>query len=732
MSVSPDGSAPVATAAASSSCHPEPQKVFGPAPVAAAARLSPQSNAAIKSAANSLALDKLNAVPEEAYHANWNPFWSFNVDEAAAGLAAIPDPAMRKAAEQRVQAMGLLKSLVGPFQHASEMFQGKTLVPIRDIVGGMVAQRTPPEQAVLSPVLAALPPAALLRTPAHQFNVDGRADNRILVFSSDKKDEQGLNDLIAELGRQHKRVVVQWVHVADKKLGESSQGGTMMDVLGGRIKFGSSHISGFSSGLHTVDSKTGLPLKAGASPSPGATAEVRPTRVTTNWGDRSNLDDAQRVYATHLYAIDYQAGCYDQIPDATLAAYKRNADMWDCLAALHVKFASDGDTFGYNTYFWNPLEIHDQASAADIAQKLANDWDTFADKHGSFYCAEAQYSIASLGPLGATLLKQSKFGNTKAGALIRAFGEAEGYKGKPIEWCRQHPEIGWQHLIDLAQADKGGVKSSWLYPLLGVTHGDVWGDTYSNRQTIFLEFIPEDIQGWEAYRPRNPDRMIATPMSTGMITWSLMHQYLPTEGVTVLLLRELVEAYKKGDAAVKTGIAALAGGADPLSRNGQVALAVLCSQLAGGFVLATLEDKTSMAALSDDDKRGLSAADLQAMSSYAQVCMLQNSGYSEITSDADKAKVRQIWDLFLGAMKDPGNWTLEQLRASIHAVDSQVAKVEVERKTPSGALAKGLMRFVPPGAWGFWAQHPDFCQSHAVQYVATAIHRDAAKPAAPL
>lgn len=703
--------------AAASDAAPSARPCYGPEPVTPAARLLPETALKVPRSGAALSLAAMNAKPTESWQPHWNPFLGVDTSEQ--------DPL-------RLQALQLMSVLAGAFQHPSEMFQAKTLIPVMEIFGGFIAQRSAAEQAALAPLRDALPPGALLRTPAHQFNVDGTPDNRVLFFSDAPEDQNALDALVADLGRQHKRVVVQWMHMSDQDLRSSPQGGTLMDIIGGKLKFGSSHVSGFSTGAHTVDAKSGKPQRSDvadgqATGTSMAGTELRTTRITTNWGDRSKLDDAQSAYAVHLVAIDYQAGAHDLIPDETLAAYKRNADMWDCMAALHVKFSSDGDTFGYSTYEWNPLELHDLASARDIAWKLANDWDTFSEKHGSFYCAEAQYSIANLGPQEETLLKASRYGNSKLGMLIKAFGEAPAYKGKPIDWCRQHPEHGWQHLVDLGSKGQGGIKSEWLFPLLGTPGGDLWSDTYSGRQTVFLEFIPEHIKGWQAYRPRNSNHLIATPMTTGMITWALMHQYMPTAGITVLLLRELLATYQAGSPAVKAGITALSGGADPLSRSGQVALAVLCSQLAGGFVLASLESSDGLKKLGPTDTQGLSAADVAAMTSYAQLQMLKASGYGEILTEPEKSKVRDIWGQFIAAMKSPSNWTPEQLRASLHTVDGQAARLEVSRKTPTGAIIKGLMQFVPPGAWAFWAQQPEFCQSYSVQYVATALHRQLAR-----
>jgi hypothetical protein len=293
-------------------------------------------------------------------------------------------------------------------------------------------------------------------------------------------------------------------------LSMSSQGGTPQDILGNHyMPAGSSHINAYSTGW----------------------LEGKPVVVTSNWGDDSVLEDQWAAYGVHLLAIDYQAGARDPIPDETLAAYKHNADMWDCFSAVIVPFTGE-DPFGLTEYTRNPLEVHDQATTRAVANELANlDWATFSGKYGAFYCAEAQYSIANFGPqeddAGGTLLKKSRFGATPLGRLIQTFGEAPGYAGQPIEWCRQHPEIGWRWLLDKGP-ENGGISFAGyeklairLYPDLnaGETPTGFCRSTYSNRQGVFLEFVPEHIKGWQAYRPSNREGLIASPLTAATTAW---------------------------------------------------------------------------------------------------------------------------------------------------------------------------------------------------------------------
>ena len=118
--------------------------------------------------------------------------------------------------------------------------------------------------------------------------------------------------------------------------------------------------------------------------------------------------------------------------------------MWDCCAAILVPFADQDPDPIYRDYMYNPLEVYDQQSARNVAAALAElDAKKFLAKHGAFYCAEGQYVVANLGPQederGGTLLKQSRYGNTKFGALIANFIKAPGYAGMSAEERRRKP-----------------------------------------------------------------------------------------------------------------------------------------------------------------------------------------------------------------------------------------------------------------------------------------------------
>ena len=67
------------------------------------------------------------------------------------------------------------------------------------------------------------------------------------------------------------------------------------------------------------------------------------------------------------------------------------------------------------------------------------------------------------------------------------------------------------------------------------------------------------------------------------------------------------------------------------------------------------------------------------------------------------------------------------LNYELARADAASADVQVRRQPPKGPPVTGLMKFVPPGAWAIWAQKPEFCESNALRYVATAMHKNLAK-----
>ena len=179
--------------------------------------------------------------------------------------------------------------------------------------------------------------------------------------------------------------------------------------------------------------------------SPPATIDGSPMAIKSDWpSNYGQLGDSNKTYNAHLIAIDYSAGVEDEIPEATLKAYCRNADMWDCASAILVPFADQDPDPKFRDYMYNPLEVFDQQSARDVAAALATlDESTFFEKHGAFYCAEGQYVVANLGPQedenGGTLLKKSRYGDTAFGRLIANFIAAPGYAGMSAEQREKNP-----------------------------------------------------------------------------------------------------------------------------------------------------------------------------------------------------------------------------------------------------------------------------------------------------
>ncbi len=659
---------------------PEPH---GPAPGEALGHLDPQSPAIvltpslarlIRPANEVLSARKLNETVA------WNPFLTGDENARALGPA------------------------VGPYREAHEVFDGKTIIPVKKILAEFAAGQLGPVSSVLGPLVDAVAQAGLLRAPAHKFNTGGAPGARVIFFGGGEgRHHENLDPVVAELGARGTRLVAQWVHPSESSLNLSTHGGTPMDILGnGNFPAGGSHLQSLSSGM----------------------IAGKPATVIGSWMDTSVFDDASKGFCAHVLAIDYQAGARDPIPGETLAHYKRNADMWDCIVAMIVPFAGE-DPLGYTSFLWNPLEIHDQASARDAAAALAHlDWRKFKEKFGAFYCAEAIYSSANLGPQedrnGGTLLKKSRFGATRLGLLFKTFGEAPEYAGKPVEWRRRNPQFGWKHLLAKG-ADAGGVSPSQykalaclLYPnaAAGEDGAGFCEKTYSSRQGVYLEWIPEDVQGWQAYRPKNREGLIASPLTTGTLAWAVLRSYMPREGVARVIASDIARAYQNGGGAVKSAVNHITGGADPTGAAGGTALGAFALQLASGFMLAALTDNSA-----------LSAADKEIYDSAVQKSIFVNAGFEEITTDAGKAKVKEVWNDFLSVLRDPQNVARDRLDAALLEADRRAANVVVERRAPNGQKVSGLMKFVPPGCWAIWAQQPFISESHALRYVGTLTHR---------
>ncbi|HTP37683.1 MAG TPA: hypothetical protein VMI76_04875 [Methyloceanibacter sp.] len=569
------------------------------------------------------------------------------------------------------------KPLVGPFQAAGELYQGKTFLPVKLIMAGMVkAMSAPP--SVLQPLIDALSELVVIRTPAHQHRIGAELGNRIVFYGEDIVNGQDINighthidKIVDALAAKNMRLAKQMVH-----FDHQAQGGKPDDIIADGVA-GATHVGGFSEGYND---------------------EGKPMSVKSDWpSNYGQLGVANRTYNAHLLAIDYSAGVEDPIPEQDLKAYYHNADMWDCCAAILVPFADRDPDPQYRDYMYNPLEVYDQQSARDVAAALATlDADKFLSQHGAFYCAEGQYVVANLGPQeddkGGTLLKQSRFGDTPLGRLIANFIKAPGYAGMSAEERRQHPTIGWDYLLELGE-NNGGISAEQALIL-----------SATDRQGVALDFIDEDVKGWQAYRPKNNEALIARPMTVATLAWGLLRLYMPRDAVAKAIATDIARAYGEGDDSVKESVRTLLSEKDPMSANGQALLAGFSAKAATGLLLGLLS------------------------SDQVKASLLYKSGFMDITDDADKQRVLDAYEQFLGILQNADYSTQASLDKALEAADEALADLAVtrtyyNRTTRERQPAKStVMKYAAPPCFGMWTQQPFLAETGCLRYVATAMH----------
>ena len=578
-----------------------------------------------------------------------------------------------------------LQAALGDFKTPSELFQGKTLVPMRKVFEQLL-QSMGPQAAALSRVLigegnraGALPETTVLRTPAHQFNIRGTPGNRV-VFYGGRRDHVEINKVARALSKQGVRLIKQMCHLHDV----GAQGGTLTDIVTDGDG-GSKHCGGYSfSSIQALMAEQGTaPVSLDRAAATGSTVH---DLIRSDWpSDYDPLGDRKENYNAHLLAVNYQGGCKQVVPLKTRLAWKQNADMWDCFLGMVVPFAKFDPDPRYRNYTYNPLDLYDRESAVSLANDAARlDWKAFQQQHGAFYCSEGQYVAINLGPQDFAQLKKSQFGGTKLGALIDAFQAAPGL-------TPDRPEIGWNHLL------QKGLISPEFYKHL----------ENSDRTHVYLTWIDEGSPGWQEFEPVEPNGLIATPMTVATLAWSLLHRYLPREGIARTFEQALTDVYASGRAEAQNAVTQLLGGHALNTEGGQQALKALCFQASMGLLLQML-----------------GSADFKTRS-------LKSAGYEEITNDADKKKVSDAFDGFvatLAASRDQAS-----LDQALMDADNRLRDLKVERLVrddqgqPVGKKV-GLMLYAAPASFAVWAQRPFIANSNVLQYVATAMHERQAAP----
>ncbi len=577
------------------------------------------------------------------------------------------------------------KPLIGPITAGGQLYQGKTLLPVRFVMTKAMEASGAPLTA-LQPLLDALSEVVAIRTPAHQFLLEQGLGNRVVFYGEAEFNGASvdvahaeIDQLVIELAKQNLRLIKQMVH-----FDRPAQGGSPEDIVADATA-GSTHIGGFSAGYDT---------------------DGKPMAIKSDWPSNYGLlGNNNKTYNAHLIAIDYSAGVEDPIPEATLKAYNHNADMWDCASAIIVPFADQDPDPQFRDYMYNPLEVFDQQSARAVAASLAQlDKRAFFEKHGAFYFAEGQYVVANLGPQeddsGGTLLKKSRYGNTPLGRLIDNFIGAPGYAGMSAEERMRHPSIGWEYLVELGP-DKGGITAAQALTL-----------TATHRHGIALDWIGEDIKGWQAYSPKNKEALIARPMTVATLAWALLRLYMPREAVARAIATDIGRAYSQGDDEVKASVAMLVGGADPATPAGQALLTGVAARAATGLLLGLLSSQEVRASL------------------------LSKAGFNEITNDADKEKVLAAYQEFLGVLQNADYSTQASLDRALAEADAKLGNLTVMRSFYSRAAGQPLpakstvMKYAAPPCFGMWAQQPFLAETGCLRYVATAMHLSQKKPPA--
>jgi hypothetical protein len=575
------------------------------------------------------------------------------------------------------------KPLVGPYKRPEQIFEGKAFIPVRQVIAGAI-EEAGPSAAAVKPLLDALSEQAVLTTPAHQFLLQDGLGNRVVAYGPGVEHAH-IDQLVHQLKAQNMRALKLMTYFKYYKDEEEpewpstyAQGGTLKEILADSVG-GTWHAGGFSAGFD---------------------ARGRPISSKSDWPtDYGKLTDEKYTdYNAHLFAIDYQAGASARIPPETLAAYYRNADMWDCCAALTVPFVVDEKDPIYKEYFYNPLEVYDRQSAQLVAQNMVKlDTEDFLKQHGAFYCSEGQFTVANLGPQAYSLLKKSAFGNTAFGKLIDTYNAAPEYKDKTVEQRRQLPGVGWSYLRKLGPA-KGGI-SLKQYQHLAET----------DRTAIYLEWVPEDIQGWQAYGPHEKDGLIARPMTVATMAWSLLRRYVPREGVAHVINEDILRAYRSGNAQVRQAVVALCGGADPDTSEGHVALGHVSVRAATGLLVGLLASKE------------------------VREMLLTKGGFKEVLTEFDKRRIERAYDGFVDILRNADYTSQESLDAALLAADESLSSMNVWRRYYNKATKRQypwrrtLMKYAAPMCFVAWAQQPFLARTGCIRYVATAMSTKQAK-----
>lgn len=502
-------------------------------------------------------------------------------------------------------------------------------------------------------------PLHVFRRPAHKYLINNRLNNRMIYYGADNEFDHGpghkdIDKLTHEVGLP---LIKLMTHFND------AQGGTLDHLLEDGVG-GMTHAGGYIPGWY----------------------KGKQVAVRSDWpADYGILSDDNVKYNAHIFAVDYQAGTNKKIPQQTLENYHQNYALWDVFTGLNIPFVKKSKVVEYQDYKNNPLEVYDRKTLENIAI-VTSTLDRNAINFTS-YCAEGQWNTMNLAP--NVLIKKGKY--PKIDAFISTFQSAPKYSSMNNTQKRQHPEIGWQWLKEKGVIDKNQIKNILT----------------TRRNTIYLDWVSDDVQDWTTYEPQRKDGLIADPMTLGTLARMLLRTYFPRESVAKAIKIELLELYTSTkNNKVKEAIAALLEGYEPDSFIGNYALNKAANKIAGmQFVMLLHYDKFKK--------------------------MLFNKlGYQHIVADEDQLKVELLYEKYINTILNPDLSNRADFDKALAIIDNELSELTVEMKmygpndTEERTKVEKVKFFMwaPPQAWAFWAQYPDMFNSRSIRYAVTAMH----------
>ena len=549
----------------------------------------------------------------------------------------------------------------------SELYLSKSISNIKLIISGLATYHkengnTDKVKAV-SIINTHISDKEIFIRPAHQFMVNKKLGNRVIFYGGDNEFEYGpahkhIDDLTHEIKMPVIKVMTHFNH---------AQGGYISDILED-TSGGMTHVGGYSASWY----------------------KNKPTAVRSDWpADYGRLNDENRYYNAHLLAIDYQTGTDKIIPEETLTQYHKNYQMWDALTGMIIPYTRSSKIEEFQDYKNNPLE----AINIEALNKLATVAATLDKSKINFtsYCAEGMWNVANL----AVNVPITKNKYPEIDKLISNYQSAPGFKGMDHTQRTHRPEIGWL----------------WLHKQGLITDSAYEGILQTNRNTIYLDWVTDDLVPWTIYKPQHKDGLIANPMTLGTLVRMLIRTYYPRESVTKAIISAFNTLYKEGDETVKIAIETVLDGFSPTNIIGERILFENAYKMANAELAYIVQ------------------------SDMLKNIIFKKLGYEHIVDFEDQEKVEKLFLKYVAAISDSEFSKRKDFDKKLASLDQELANMKIKMKvygpndvkTRTEEKVVPFFMWTPPQAWVFWAQHPNEFNSRTLRYIATAMHVEQSK-----